>query len=131
MRDAEGPCWVGKAVGLKSEEVTREADRDRLDACHGLDLPCARGDCCLGHANEGMQEATVQRQAFNRRGFLGKLAGTAGAAVLIAATAGCQSVQQALGPKTNPPPGGTAPTAVPGGPAAGTGAAANGTPAAS
>lgn len=73
----------------------------------------------------------MQRQAFNRRGFLGKLAGTAGAAALIAAAAGCQSVQQSLGPKTNPPPGGAAPTAAPGGAAAGTGAAVNGTPAAS
>src|SRR4051812_44233465 len=52
-------------------------------------------------------EATVHVQSFNRRSFLGKLAGSVGATVLLAATAGCQSVQQALGPKTNQPTGGT------------------------
>src|SRR5262245_53145664 len=58
-------------------------------------------------ADEGTLEAEMQGQAFNRRSFLGKLAGTAGAAALVAAAAGCQGVQQALGPKTNPPPAGT------------------------
>ena len=88
----------------------------------------------------------MQSQSVDRRSFLGRLAGAAGAAALIAATAGCGSVQQALGPKTNPPPSqpgqaasgstssGSGTAASSGGaPAAkaGTGAASSGTPAAS
>ena len=42
----------------------------------------------------------MPRQRFTRRRFLGTLAATTGLTSLMVATAGCQSVQQALGPKT-------------------------------
>jgi ABC-type glycerol-3-phosphate transport system substrate-binding protein len=66
----------------------------------------------------------MQRQAFNRRSFLGKLAGTAGVAVLVAAAAGCQGVQQALGPKPSSPSGGTTSTGTTSGTPSASGAAA-------
>ena len=73
-------------------------------------------------ANEGVLEAKVRTQSFNRRSFLGKLAGTAGAAALVAAATGCQGVQQALGPKPSSPAapaGGTPSTSAAAAPAKG------------
>jgi ABC-type glycerol-3-phosphate transport system substrate-binding protein len=46
------------------------------------------------------KEATVPRQKFTRRRFLGTLAATTGLTSVMVAAAGCQSVQQALGPKS-------------------------------
>src|SRR5688572_19172452 len=46
------------------------------------------------------REASVQSQGFSRRRFFEKMAGVAGVAGLMVAGAGCQSIQEALGPKT-------------------------------
>jgi ABC-type glycerol-3-phosphate transport system substrate-binding protein len=66
----------------------------------------------------------MHSQAFSRRRFLGKVAGTAGLFGSIVAAAGCQGVQQALGPQNAAPPpasSGGAPSS--GAPAAGAPAA--------
>src|SRR6266496_3845339 len=103
-RSGRGSQWLRQtARSAPSTSLGGSSARRRAPAT-GSRSPRKRA---IPLANEGMLEAEVRRQSFNRRSFLGKLAGTAGAAVLVAAAAGCQGVQQALGPKTNPPPGGT------------------------